>query len=247
MAVVLFTFIWIGISKVKKNCLNRACKQVKERGLESSNRFLVYAIISFTSMLIACILSLVGLYFFEDGISRRVRANSELPHLPPVSHSESIPAPSDEAPYTVPANIRSVSVPAGVVNVERRAILCETGTQTGQKAKELSASCTEDSSKEMSLDLKGVSVIKKDIMPGVEEAAEFFKTNKSVSDSTLKSQKPDSIGELGVKIASQRFNSLISEGQARKANREDCMMEQSKGDAQETKEQSIAIVEHEIC
>eukprot|EP00826_Nyctotherus_ovalis_P006982 TRINITY_DN11708_c0_g1_i1.p1 TRINITY_DN11708_c0_g1~~TRINITY_DN11708_c0_g1_i1.p1 ORF type:complete len:254 (-),score=13.48 TRINITY_DN11708_c0_g1_i1:124-885(-) len=68
----------------------------------------------------------------------------------------------------------------------------------------------------MSLDFKGVSIIKKDVVPTAKEVvgpSEILKANESINSSTIKDQKANSIYEPKFKeAASQSINSLIPKG-----------------------------------
>eukprot|EP00826_Nyctotherus_ovalis_P015842 TRINITY_DN1453_c0_g1_i3.p1 TRINITY_DN1453_c0_g1~~TRINITY_DN1453_c0_g1_i3.p1 ORF type:complete len:322 (+),score=47.22 TRINITY_DN1453_c0_g1_i3:398-1363(+) len=157
VAIAIFGLVWSSASKVNRHCLKLACRQVKERGQKSSNRFLVYAISSLVSILIAGVLSFIGYRSLEASLSSNV--SDESPRLPPVAQAPAlypapIPEPSDGIPYGVPVSNQPVFVPTEVVSVGGHAIVCQEKAQCFE-TKERSVS-------NIDKDLKGIPLSSED-------------------------------------------------------------------------------------
>eukprot|EP00826_Nyctotherus_ovalis_P036184 TRINITY_DN3192_c0_g10_i2.p1 TRINITY_DN3192_c0_g10~~TRINITY_DN3192_c0_g10_i2.p1 ORF type:complete len:269 (-),score=3.67 TRINITY_DN3192_c0_g10_i2:105-911(-) len=53
--IATFAFVWKSVRKMDKDCLNRACKEIRKKGQASSREFLIYFITSIISMLTAIV------------------------------------------------------------------------------------------------------------------------------------------------------------------------------------------------
>lgn len=58
----LFGAAWTSVVKFDKECLDKACKQVKKQGQRSSREVLAYSVCSFITILVAIVCSLIGAF-----------------------------------------------------------------------------------------------------------------------------------------------------------------------------------------